>query len=105
MDVFQTDWKERHEHRGNTKPPTLLDVWKDHLGQEDESEALQKINVPTIFHPDQGNTYCLYFLSTRPDNSMTFPQFRISLHPTFADIVNPSITSIRSFDQKSLRVR
>ena len=54
MDLFQTDWKERHEQRGAAKPPTLLDVWQGYLGEEDETEVLEKINVPTIFHPDQG---------------------------------------------------
>ena len=54
MDVFQADWREKHENRGNQKPPTLLDVWQGYLGEEDESTVLERINVPTIFHPDQG---------------------------------------------------
>ena len=54
MDVFQTDWKEKHESRGSQKPPTLLNVWQGYLGEEDETTVLERINVPTIFHPDQG---------------------------------------------------
>ena len=61
MDVFQTDWKEKHESRGTQKPPTLLNVWQGYLGEEDESTVLERINVPTIFHPDQGRQINLYF--------------------------------------------
>ena len=65
MDVFQTDWKEKHESRGTREPPTLLNVWHGYLGEEDESTVLERINVPTIFHPDQGNTLGLSFIRTR----------------------------------------
>ena len=54
MDVFQTDWKERHESRGSIIPPTLLDVWQGYIGDGDETKILEKITVPTIFNPDDG---------------------------------------------------